>query len=293
VRELLQRDGNAVTFRALDQGVAVDLDGLQDPVALDLLDRYDQAGLDVTVKLAGVSCGAVSVYCVGRERDLSRTPHSLMLGACGEAADPRRERAIRKALLEFASGRSRRMFSHAPFAALEPVLPAGYADRFRAQPLGSEEDRSLDATLRWAALSAEAMAEVLAPVFAVRETVSLSELPDGDRADPLEHGFEVLWTPFGDPAAPAVAGKAFVPGLEVESLSYARVGPRNLARLRALGVPYAGVGAPPGGAAALPLPEGHPAAWLDVGAMDAAVGELYALYREPGRHVAALAAERG
>jgi hypothetical protein len=89
-----------------------------------------------------------------------------------------------------------------------------------------------------------------------------------------------------------VAGKAFVPGLEVESLSYARVGPRNLARLRALGVPFAGVGAPPAGAAALPLMEGHPAAWLDVAAMDAAVGELYALQREPGRHVVAPAEER-
>jgi YcaO-like protein with predicted kinase domain len=291
VRELLQRDGNAVAFRALDQGVAIDLEGLEDPVALELLARYADEGVDVTLKLAGVSCGAASVFCVGRERDLARTPHPLVLGACGEAADPRRERAIRKALLEFASARSRRMFSHAPFAAIEAVLPPGYAERFRERPLGSEEERSLRATLRWAELSPAAMAQVLAPVFAVHERVRLDALPDGERADPLDHGFEVLWTAFGDPAAPAVAGKAFVPGLEVESLSYARVGPRNLARLRALGVPFAGLGAPPAGAAALPLMEGHPAAWLDVGAMDASVGELYALYREPGRHVAALARE--
>jgi YcaO-like protein with predicted kinase domain len=292
VREILQRDGNSVTYRALDRGIAVDLDGLEDPVARELLERYDEAGLDITVKLAGTSCGAASVYVVGRERDLARVPHPLMLGAAGEAADPRREVAVRKALLEFASSRCRRMFSHAPLAALEPVLPAGYLEQVRAQPPEPDEDRALQATLTWARLSPQEMAARLERIFAVRERVPLASLPDGDTADPLDHGFEVLWRRFGSPDAPALAGKAFVPGLEVESLSYARVGPRNLARLRGQGVAFAGVGAPPRGAVALPLPEGTPAAWLDVAAMDEAVGELYGLYREPARHVAAFAAER-
>ena len=289
IRELLQRDGNSASYRALDRGIAVDLDGLEDPVALELLDRYAEAGVEVTLKLAGVSCGAASVYCVGHERDLGRVPHTVMVAACGEAADPRRERAVRKALLEFAASRARRMISHAPTAAVEPVLPPGYLERIRAGSAEGEEGRALEASARWARLSPEEMAARLERVFAVRERVPLGALPDGDDADPLDHGFEVLWTRFGEgEAAPAVAGKAFVPGLEVESLSYGRVGPRNLARLREAGHAFAGVGTPPAGALPLPLPEGHPTAWLDPQGMEEAVGELYALYREPGRHAVAL-----
>jgi ribosomal protein S12 methylthiotransferase accessory factor len=285
LRELLQRDGNSVSYRALDRGVGVELDGLADPVALELLARYDAAGVDVRVKLAGISCGVASVYCVGRDRDLADAPHPLALAACGEAAQPRRELAVRKALLEFAAARSRRIFNHAPFAVLERVVPAGYLDRFRSAPLRSEEDRSLRATLDWAGLDAPATAARLQRIHAVRETVALSSLPDAAEVDLAAHGLEALWVPFGE-----LAGKAFVPGLEVESLSYARVGPRNLARLVEAGVGFAGYGPPPPGAEPLVLPEGEPGGWLDLAAMDSAVGDLYGLYREPGRHVAAMAA---
>lgn len=285
IRELLQRDGNSVSYRALDRGIGVNLDGLTDPVALELLARYDAAGLDVRVKLAGISCGVASVYCVGRDRDLADAPHPLALAACGEAAQPRRELAVRKALLEFAAARSRRIFNHAPFRALEGVIPAAYLDRFRSAPLRSEEHRSLRATLDWARLDARATAARLEGIHAVRETVALASLPDADAVDLAGHGMEALWVPFG-----ALAGKAIVPSLEVESLSYARVGPRNLARLVEAGVGFAGHGPPPPGAEPLVLPEDEPAGWLDLAAMDAVVGDLYALYREPGRHVAAMAA---
>ena len=57
--EVLQRDGNATAFRAMDRGVVVDLGGLADPDALALLDRLDAAGIDVTVKLASDELGVV------------------------------------------------------------------------------------------------------------------------------------------------------------------------------------------------------------------------------------------
>ena len=65
-----------------------------------------------------------------------------------------------------------------------------------------------------------------------------------------------------------------VPGLEVETLTYGRLGARNARRLRAMGSPLlAGAG-------------------LDPAAVDAAMARLYPLYREPGRHVLGLLQER-
>ena len=55
------------------------------------------------------------------------------------------------------------------------------------------------------------------------------------------------------------------------------------------GSPLAGVGTPPEGAAAVPLPReaverlGGPG-WLDVAGIDRIVGRLYPLYREPESH---------
>ena len=276
VRELIQRDGNSVSYRALDRGVGIDLDGLEDPVALELLHRYADAGVDVRVKLAGISCGCASVYVVGDDAD---PPHPLSLAATGEAAHPRRDLAVRKALLEFAAARVRRIFNHGPLERLP--LPDAYRARFEDAPLGSEEDRSLTATREWAHLSADETRARLERIHAVKSTVALTDLPDGEEEDLGD--LEVLWVPF-DVLDGVDAGKAIVPGLEVESLSYGRVGPRNLARLVEPGVPFAGTGSPPPGALPLPSADG----WLDPSQLDDAVGDLYALYREPGRHVVAL-----
>ena len=53
---------------------------------------------------------------------------------------------------------------------------------------------------------------------------------------------------FTPPGSPAVILKAIVPGLEVETMTYNRIGGRNLRRLLARGSPVAGVGDKPAGA---------------------------------------------
>ena len=57
---------------------------------------------------------------------------------------------------------------------------------------------------------------------------------------------------------------------------------RNLARLEPLRLAGRGLPGPPG---AEPIPA-VPGAWLDTAAIDARVGDVYPLYREPDRHVA-------
>jgi ribosomal protein S12 methylthiotransferase accessory factor len=49
--ELLQRDGNVITYRALDQGVAVELDAVDEPEVVALLEHLRGLGIAVTVKL--------------------------------------------------------------------------------------------------------------------------------------------------------------------------------------------------------------------------------------------------
>ena len=91
-------------------------------------------------------------------------------------------------------------------------------------------------------------------------------------------------------------------GLEVETMSYGRLGERGVRRRLlahpALPEPLVAVGDRPGpawGRVLLPTVSeerlGGPV-WFDHAAADRAVGDLYALYREPGRHAAPLARER-
>jgi hypothetical protein len=81
-------------------------------------------------------------------------------------------------------------------------------------------------------------------------------------------------------------------GLEVETMSYGRIGERGVRRLVEHDEGLAVVGADPGGWARVHLTAdaeerlGGPA-WFDRAGADRRVGALYALYREPGRHVVA------
>lgn len=309
--ELVQRDGNSVTYRALDRGIAVDTSGVSDPETRDLLAHLDDEGIEVIVKLAAADLGMTNLYVVGYDRDLRDAPHPLALSACGEAAHPNREVALRKSLLEYVAARARKLFNHAPMGMIETVLPPGYLDRFRASPLGSEEERSLSTMLEWLSLSPEAMYELLEdPVYSVRSRVAFSDLPHtevdpADRARLLdvvvehlrEADLDVLYVDFSPPGGEVSAVKAIVPGLEVETMSYGRIGPRNLRRLLEMGSDLIVTGDASGKPAArriLLTPEMEAElgpAWLDLEALERTVSDLYPLYREPGRHVAALAAE--
>ena len=100
---------------------------------------------------------------------------------------------------------------------------------------------------------------------------------------------------FSPPGAPGVhVVKAIVPGLEVETMSYHRIGERGVRKLMERGQRAGGLGAPPPGAAPVRLPAGRRRrlggpAWLDVAEVDRIVGRLYPLYREPEVHSAPIA----
>lgn len=304
--EVLQRDGNATAFRAMDRGIVLDLAGLRDPDALALLDRLDAAGIEVMVKLASTAFGVVDVYAVGCSRDGSE-PVPVMATACGEAAHPDRDTAVRKALHEFASARSRKAFMHGPYEAVLPATPPGYLDSWRTGHPPErlvEEDRALAAMLAWTRTGTAALTDLLRDtVLASRQTARLADLPRYDGDDLHGHvtgavqdaGFDVL-VDLQPSAGEAVAAKVLVPGLEVETMSYGRIGERGVRRLLDRtdqeGDPLVAVGADPGGWVRVHLTAeaeerlGGPA-WFDRAGADRRVGALYPLYREPGRHAVA------
>ena len=315
--ELLQRDGNGTRFRAMDRHVAVDLsdNSLLPGETRDLLNRLDGAGLDVTVKLATVQFGLTNVYVQGPPRDDRPGDFPLLMTAAGEACDPDPARAVRKALLEFVAARSRKLFMHGPLDQIDRVTPAGYLDRFVAafKP-GDEEPRSLAAMTEWVTADPAALRDLFeSHIFPVRQTVPLAKLPGAGETFPSDPAarlrllhdrlaggapgggdFDVLVFDASPPGGEVFAVKVLVPGLEVEQMSYRRLGERGVRDLIDRGVDWVGVGAPPPGALRLPLlPDaedrlGGPA-WLDPAGQDAAVGPFYPLYREPNTHAVQLA----
>ena len=296
--EVLQRHGNAVSFRAMDQGVVVDLDGLTDPDSLALLDRLRSAGIDVVVKLASTEFGVVDVHAVGCS-GAEAVP--IAATACGEAAHPDREVAVRKALHEFAAARARKVLMHGPLDLVERATPPGYLDGWLSGHPPErlvEEDRALQAMLEWSRAGTPTLVERLqGSVLSRRATVPLQDLPtwSGDDLHATvvgrlaDAGHDVL-VELQPSEGEAVAAKVLVPGLEVETMSYGRIGERGVRRLLERGDPLVAVGERPPGFAQVHLTAeaqerlGGPA-WFDRTGADARVGPLYALYREPGRHV--------
>ena len=316
--ELLQRDGNGTRFRALDRHVAVDLGDrlLLSEDCRGLLDRLDAAGLDVTVKLATTQFGLTNVYVQGPPRVDEPGAFPLLMTAAGEACDPDPARAVRKALLEFAAARSRKLFMHGPLDEIQKITPPGYLDRFVADfKPGDEETRSLDAMTAWVTADAvELRALFETHIFPVEKAVPLHELPGAGGefpTDPLGRlsllldrlsggaapgggDFDVLVHDASPEGDDVFAVKVLAPGLEVEQMSYRRVGERGVRDLTDRGVSWAGVGEVPAGAWRLPLTPGAEdrlggPAWLDPAGQDAAVGPFYALYREPNTHAVQLA----
>ena len=312
--ELLQRDGNGIGFRAMDRGIALTFgpDEPSDPRTSALLQKLDALGIEVIPKFATDEFGTANVYCVGAERDGVDAPDPIMVTAAGEASSLDREHALRKALYEFAAARVRKVFSHAPLAEIASVAPPGYLERFRQfHTLGGEESRSLRAMVEWLRLDRSDLKAVLAEtVLSRRATKPFSELPTWD--GPLSgaglveelarrfavHGMEIIYLDLSPPGAAGVhVVKAFVPGLEVETMSYHRIGERGVKRLLERSSALVGLGAPPPGAKPVRLPPGAEArlggpAWFDTDAADRIVGGLYPLYREPEVHSAPISMEQ-
>ncbi|WP_320780509.1 YcaO-like family protein [Streptomyces sp. CRN 30] len=314
--EILQRDGNATAHRAMDEGVVIDTDGVTDPVTRSVLDRLRDAGVEVLPKLASTRFGMADVHVVGTDTDdgAAEGTTPLTLTACGEAAHPDREAALRKALTEYVSSRARKAFFHGSLAAAARIAPPGYMERELSSPMAEQEPRALRAMTSWAALDAARLRELLEPtVLSRRSTVPFSTLPTvppGSLDDPAAllddllrrlADFDVLVVATGGPGAHAV--KVLVPGMEVETMSYGRIGERGVRRLMererldAGAGPLAGVGPlPHSGARPVHLtPEGRERlggpAWFDTDAAQKTVGALYPLYREPDRHAVARTAE--
>ena len=296
--ELLQRDGNAVNYRALDQGVVVEPDAVGDADTAALLDALPRLGIDVRVKLAGTDFDIPNLYVVGDDRGTPAVP--IQVTACGEAAHPDRARSLRKALLEFCGSRSRKAATHGPIEALRRVMPRDYLDKQVAVALLDEEQRALEAMAEWMTQDGDALRRRLSgSVFSERRRVRLSALPDSGAAvansdDRLrwlagklaEEGLEVLWVDCSPPGTPVKVVKTIVPGLESETMSYHRIGWRGVRRLRARADRLV-LDAPRAGAARVLLrPEdedrsGGPA-WFDAALAERIVGRLYPLYRESG-----------
>jgi YcaO-like protein with predicted kinase domain len=296
IGELLQRDGNTVSFRALDTGVVVT--GLEaEPAVREVLQPLLDAGLDVQVKLASTEF-AVVVHAVAGDDDPGTPP--MAVTAVGEAAADDAVEAVRKALLELASSRARRAFAFGPLEDVRRWCPE-YLDAELRSPLPAQEPRALAAMTDWCTRSAADLSALVAPLRRRTSTVALADLPRAEPTTPsgqLERWLErladfdvlVAAVRVPGPAGDVHVAKVVVPGLEVETLSYDRIGERVLRRLLDRGSPLVGQGEPDTAdrravaltPAALERVGGP--AWFDTVVARETVGPLYPLYREPSRH---------
>ena len=298
VMELLQRDGNSLTYRALDQGVAVDLppDGLGDTAGL--LARLYALDIHPVVKLADTGLGVVNLYVMGD--DAGPADFTLQLSACGEAAHPDPARALRKALLEYIGSRSRKAATHGPVEAARRVLPPTYLARLLAAPPAAEEPRALRAMTEWLGLDPSALRQRLAGPLQRRSAIAFADLPatpaaelatSAGRLDLLaarlaDAGLGIVWVDCSPQHSPVRVVRAIVPGLESETMSYHRLGRRGVARLRARHDPLL-LDTPRDGALRVRLRPADEAscggpAWFDASLAARLTDPLYPLYRECG-----------
>ncbi len=270
-------------------------------------------GIEVLPKFATDEFGLTNLYVVGYDRESPRIP--IMLSACGEACDPDPRRALHKALLEFCSARVRKTYGHGPIAEALAVAPPGYVDDFVRTALPSlelEESRALRAMMDWTDMGAAALKQALdGSVFSVRSRKPFAELPGADRqpsAEPSDTrsrgriarerleaaGFDVLYVDCSPRDGSVGVVKVIVPGLEVETMSYYRIGERNTRKLLERGSPLIVFGeanetrrpvrlSPEAFARLVPLTGGR-APLFDTAEADRIVGPLYPLYREPEAH---------
>lgn len=306
--ELLQRDGNADCFRALDRGLYFEPATLPDD-AKKLIAELREKGLEVIPKLARVTCGSVSLYAVGI--DHSDDEFSLGVTACGEAADPDYPTALRKAILECASSHSRKRFYNLPFAEKAHLLPPEYVARqYQITDLAAQEQRSLRALSQWITWARpQVQAELEGAVLSTKTPVDAKTLPTFEptdvptrwakvRADLEAEGLEPHVFRATTTGGDVEVVKMIIPGIEMELGSYHRLGYRGAKRLLAREAPRLIAHAPGPGRARVRLTEAHETAlsgplYLDTARLDALVDPLYALYREPFGHAAAIAVETG
>ena len=300
--EILQRDGNGLLFRALDRGVGLALPAAVPAEAAELLARFAAAGIRAIPKFATDEFGIANVYCVGVD-EAAEPAVPIMATGCGEAAHPDAAQALTKALAEYAASRARKAFAHGPMELAETFAPDGYIPRFMAQSGGaakSSDGRAFTEMRRWTRTDAATLRGWLAEtMLAERSTRDFSTLPRKDvpdgrsrgalaRAAVEAAGFDILYVDMSPADRSIAVVKVIVPGMEVETMSYYRIGERNVRKLLDLDSPLIGFEAGEGRRPvrltddAVARLGGQP--FFDTAAADAAVGPLYPLYREPEAH---------
>src|SRR3712207_8027994 len=143
-----------------------------------------------------------------------------------------------------------------PYGVGRPAPPPGYLDPWRGGHPPErlvEEDRALEAMLAWTRMGTGALVDLLQDtVLSRRETVALTDLPtwSGDDlhatvAGALHAAGHDVLVELQPSAGDAVAAKVLVPGLEVETMSYGRIGERGVRRLLERDDPLVAVGSDP------------------------------------------------
>lgn len=301
--EVLQRDGNGLFFRALDCGVALDWPVEPTAEVVDLCARFEAAGVRPIPKFATDEFGLTNIYCTGVD-EVGDPPAPIAVTACGEACHPDRNAALAKALAEYAASRARKSFAHGPAALVRSVAPAGYPERFMAQAGGaakSADPRAFADMKRWTRTDAVTLRGWLADTMLSErtrkpfETLPRTPAPDHrarSAATPAKveaAGFDILTVDLSPPDRSVAVVKVIVPGIEVETMSYDRIGPRGVGKLMALDSPLIRFGEAtdtlrpvrmtPAALANFDAPP-----LFDVGLAREIVGPLYPLYREPEAH---------
>ena len=310
VLELLQRDGNCTSFRAMDQGIDIELDVIESEEIKATLSHLESLGLRVRVKLASTEFELVNLFVIAEPIDGNSVSEAfpLVATACGEAVHQNRERALSKALHEFISSRSRKTFMHGSIANVRALAPAAYLQNNldAAQPQ-LEEPKALTEMASWLTKSQTELFDLLrGTVFSSRETVKFSSLTSTaddrvfdskDRLDDLVGRLTAqnICTYYfngspNDTDGPAVV-KAIAPGLEGETLSYWRIGARGAKRLLSRQSSLVSQLYPQAQHLAVPL---RPAAqeaiggpvYFKVSEWERILSKHYPLYREPSPHTA-------
>ncbi len=241
VLEIVQRDGNGLSFRAFDTGQVLDPRGRHRPVTRWALDRLRAAGVEVLAKIASTDFDMANIDVVGAAPD----DDVLSATACGEAVHPDREVALRKAVLEFANARPRKQLMHGPIDAVRAIAPAGYETVVASMDPAGEEQRVLEAMVGWLRLPREPVAPARRGRRAAHGRGGALHRPAdhrgrrGRRGPPRRRRRPALRAgvrrplprPLPVPGRRVHAVKVLVPGLEVETVAYHRIGERNVRRL--------------------------------------------------------------
>ena len=294
--ELLQRHTNGLRFRALDRrSPVIDPETLPDGVR-GLVDRFTAVGIRPVLKHAATTLGVTSTYAMGVDPSPAA---GIRVTAGGEAAHPSAEVSLTKALLEYANSRSRKAFCFGDQDGARGVAPAGYWDYLGE--VGPGEPRAHAAMSAWRDLGTDQLRTLTAPTQSA--TVGYAEItgrsaPKGQAQlrdhllgalsdGAVEHDVLVARTEVDG----VVAAKVVVTGLEVETLSYGRIGELGVVDALAADLDLVRVQPEPTGthvhrvALTAEAQErlGGPA-WYSYDVAAELVGPLYPLYREPPRH---------